>query len=209
MDALLDFFHKVYDVKGVIAWGGLLGMTGIVFAETGLLVGFFLPGDSLLVAAGLLIAKGDFQVSLWALNASLIAAAILGDTVGYWFGFKTGQALFRKEDSFLFRRKHLLAAQAFYERHGGKTIVLARFMPIIRTFAPVVAGVARMDYRRFLFFNVFGGTFWVLSMIFTGYYLGLLFPNALKRIDMIILVVIFVSLLPGLIGVARARFSKG
>lgn len=208
MQDLLDLFHKVYDVQGLIAWGGLLGMTAIVFAETGLLVGFFLPGDSLLVAAGLLVARGDFEVSLWTLNLSLIAAAIVGDTVGYWFGWKTGQALFGRKDSLLFRRKHLLAAQAFYEKHGGKTIVMARFMPIVRTFAPVVAGVAQMDYRRFLIFNVFGGIFWVTSMIFTGYFLGLLFPGLMKRIDMIILVVIFVSLLPALIGWLRSRAAQ-
>src|SRR2546423_5676237 len=127
----------------------------IVFTETGLLIGFCLPGDSLLVTAGLVAYNAGWNVPL--LLATLCIAAIVGDSVGYGIGFKAGPKIFSREKSFWFRKDHLLAAQAFYERHGGKTVVLARFMPIVRTFAPVVAGVGRMNYRRFVFFNVFGG----------------------------------------------------
>ncbi len=141
-----------------------------MFSETGLLVGFFLPGDSLLFTAGALAAQGHFSIVL--LNTLLIVAAIVGDTVGYWFGRKMGSALFTRPKSLFFNPAHLRRAHDFYEKHGGKTIVLARFMPIIRTFAPVVAGMGKMDYGRFLAFNVFGGIGWVLSMTFAGYFLG-------------------------------------
>src|SRR5947207_11400030 len=170
MIALLqNLAHQLYDVEGIIRWGGLLMLVVIIFAETGLMVGFFLPGDSLLVTAGVFSAAGHLE--LWTLLAAVTAAAIVGDQVGYWIGYRAGPLLFRREDSLLFKRRHLLRAHAFYERHGGKTIILARFMPIIRTFAPVVAGVARMEYRRFLAFNIFGGIGWVFSMILTGYFL--------------------------------------
>src|SRR5438046_4087265 len=170
MIALLqNLAHQLYDVEGIIRWGGLLMLVVIIFAETGLMVGFFLPGDSLLVTAGVFSAAGHLE--LWTLLAAVTAAAIVGDQVGYWIGYRAGPLLFRREDSLLFKRRHLLRAHAFYERHGGKTIILARFMPIIRTFAPVVAGAARMDYRKFLFFNVMGGAGWVLSMVLIGYWL--------------------------------------
>lgn len=211
MQALLDLFHKVYDVQGLVTTFGLLGLVVIVFAETGLLVGFFLPGDSLLVTAGIFCTSanplGKPILDIVWLNVLVSLAAIAGDTVGYWFGSKTGQALFSRKDSLLFRRKHLLAAQAFYERHGGKTIVLARFMPFVRTFAPVVAGVAQMGYRRFLLFNVFGGIFWVLSMTLTGYVLASVWPDVTKHIEKLILVIIFLSLLPGIIAFLRSRMA--
>ena len=152
MDSIKEWFHFFTDVKGLIQAGGYVGLTAIVFIETGLMVGFFLPGDSLLVTAGLFAAKGDLNI--FYLNALLITAAILGDGTGYYIGRRLGPALFRKEDSLLFKKKHLLATHEFYERHGGKTIIIARFVPIIRTFAPVVAGVANMGYRKFALFNV-------------------------------------------------------
>jgi membrane-associated protein len=180
-------------------------MTAIIFAETGLLIGFFLPGDSLLVTAGILASRPDTNMSILWINLLLIPAAIIGDTVGYWIGYRSGPRLFRREKSLLFHPEHLRAAQRFYERHGGKTIVLARFMPIVRTFAPVVAGMGRMDYRRFLFYNVFGGAGWILSMSLTGYLLGQVFPGAVRRLDFIIAVVVFVSILPGIITYINKR----
>jgi membrane-associated protein len=150
MDSIVDLLQNLRPehLEDLIRWGGYTALILIVFAETGLLVGFFLPGDSLLVTAGILAAKG--QLDMWLLNGALIAAAIAGDTVGYWIGRKSGPKLFQRERSFFFRPEHLRTTHEFYERHGGKTIVIARFMPIVRTFAPVVAGIGTMQYRRFL-----------------------------------------------------------
>jgi membrane-associated protein len=167
------------------------------------MIGFFLPGDSLLVTAGLFAAKGDLNIFF--LNALLITCAILGDATGYYIGKKLGPALFRKEDSFLFKKKHLIATQEFYERHGGKTIIIARFVPIIRTFAPVIAGVAGMSYRRFAAFNIVGGIGWVLSMTMIGYSLLKIFPQAEEHIHIIIIVVILISFIPGVVEYLRAR----
>jgi len=203
MEAIRDFFHFITDVRGLVQTGGYIALAIIVFAETGLMIGFFLPGDSLLVTAGLFAAKGDLNIFF--LNALLITCAILGDATGYYIGKKLGPALFRKEDSFLFKKKHLIATQEFYERHGGKTIIIARFVPIIRTFAPVIAGVAGMSYRRFAAFNIVGGIGWVLSMTMIGYSLLKIFPQAEKHIHIIIIVVILVSFIPGVVEYLRAR----
>ena len=204
MIALLqNLAHQLYDVEGIIRWGGLLMLVVIIFAETGLMVGFFLPGDSLLVTAGVFSAAGHLE--LWTLLAAVTAAAIVGDQVGYWIGYRAGPLLFRREDSLLFKRRHLLRAHAFYERHGGKTIILARFMPIIRTFAPVVAGVGEMRYRRFVAFNVVGGFLWVWSMALLGFSLGHTIPDIDRHIHLVIMVVVFLSILPGIIEFLRSR----
>src|SRR5437899_2709370 len=205
MDWLKELFHKLTDVETLVHVGGLTAMTAIVFAETGLMVGFFLPGDSLLVTAGVFAAAG--QLNIWTLNALLVVAAIAGDTVGYWFGRRVGQALFKRPKSLLFNPAHLRRAHDFYEKHGGKTIILARFMPIVRTFAPVVAGMGKMEYRRFVSFNVFGGLLWVLSMTLIGYYLGH-FAWVRKNIEIVIVLVVFLSILPGLIAFAREKMKK-
>ena len=203
MDLITEFFRTVYNVPELIRLGGLLGLVLVVFAETGLMVGFFLPGDSLLVTAGLFAAKGDLDI-LW-LNLAVIAAAIVGDATGYWIGYRAGKALYSRPNSLLFRREHLLKTHEFYERHGGKTIIIARFMPIVRTFAPVVAGAAEMTYRRFAAYNVVGGIGWVLSMTLTGYYLGRAVPDLEKNIHLLVAVVIFLSLLPAMIAWLRSR----
>jgi membrane-associated protein len=205
LELIQDLFRTLYNVPELIRLGGLLGLVLIVFAETGLMVGFFLPGDSLLVTAGLFAAKGDLDI-VW-LNVCVIAAAILGDAVGYWIGYRTGKALYSRPNSFLFRREHLLKTHEFYEKHGGKTIVIARFMPIVRTFAPVVAGAATMTYRRFAVYNVAGGVLWVLSMTLTGYFLGLMVPDIDRHIHIVVAVVILLSLLPGIISVVRAKLQ--
>jgi membrane-associated protein len=203
MESLRDLFHFLTDVRGLVQAGGYLALAIIVFAETGLMIGFFLPGDSLLVTAGLFAAKGDLNI-VW-LNVLLITCAIVGDATGYYIGKKLGPALFRKEDSLLFKKKHLVATHEFYERHGGKTIILARFIPVIRTFAPVVAGMANMSYRRFALFNIVGGVGWVVSMTMLGYLLVTLFPATEQHIEKVILIVIFASILPGIIEWLRAR----
>ena len=203
MQQLLDLFHRIYDVQGIVRWGGLIALVAVIFSETGLLVGFFLPGDSLLVTAGLFCTSANPDqaplLNIVTLNLAVIAAAIIGDTVGYWIGAKSGPKLFTREQSFLFSKKHLLSTQAFYERHGGKTIIIARFMPFVRTFAPVVAGIGKMDYRRFLSFNIFGGIGWVFSMTMLGFTLGKVYPPITKQIDKVIIVIIFVSLVPGMV----------
>jgi len=200
-----QIFSTLYNVPELIRLVGLVGLIAIVFAETGLMVGFFLPGDSLLITAGLFAARGDLNIVT--LNLTLIAAAIIGDATGYWIGRRAGQALYSRPNSFWFRREHLIQTHEFYERHGGKTIVIARFMPIVRTFAPVVAGAAQMTYRDFAVYNILGGILWVTSMTLAGYYLGLAIPNIEERLHLLVAVVIFLSLLPAIIAWLRTRFK--
>ncbi len=204
MDWIREFFRTVYDVERLVGLAGLSGLSFIVFAETGLMVGFFLPGDSLLVTAGIFAARGDLEIVT--LILCLLVAAVVGDATGYFIGHKAGQKLYSRPDSFFFRREHLIRTHAFYERHGGKTIVIARFMPVVRTFAPVVAGAAGMSYRRFAMFNVVGGALWVTSMCLTGYLLGMAAPDLVRgRVDLVIAVVIFLSLLPAIVGWLRSK----
>lgn len=210
MDQLItlveNFFRTVYNVPELIRIAGLLGLILIVFAETGLMIGFFLPGDSLLITAGLFAFKGDLNI--WTLNISLVLAAIIGDAVGYYIGRRTGQALYSRPNSLLFRREHLIKTHEFYEKHGGKTIIIARFMPIVRTFAPVVAGAAEMTYRNFAIYNVVGALLWVLSMTLTGYFLAAAVPDIDKQIHKVVAVVIFLSLLPPGIAWLKGRMGQ-
>lgn len=192
----------IRDPGELIRWGGYPGLALIVFLETGALI-FFLPGDSLLVMAGVYAAKGDLSIA--ALNLLLIPMAIAGDATSYTIGARSGPHIFNRPRSRLFRPEHVRAAHAFYERHGGKAIILARFMPLVRTFVPVVAGVAQMRYRDFAVFNVIGGAGWVLSMTLLGYGLGNSIPNLDQHIEKVIVVVVFLSLLPGLVEWWRAR----
>ncbi len=206
MEFIWDLFHRIYDVEGLVRLGGVVGLSIIVFTETGLLIGFFLPGDSLLVTAGLFAARGDLE--LMPLLLALSVAAVLGDTVGYNIGVRAGPKLFTRPDSLLFNRKHLITTKEFYERHGPFTIVIARFVPIIRTFAPVVAGIGAMEYRRFISYNVIGGVGWVCSMILGGYFLGQMIPNIHQHIDKVIVIVIVLSLLPAAIKFAREKMKS-
>jgi membrane-associated protein len=196
MQSLLELLRSLLDVRAIIQWGGIIGITGIVFVETGLFVGFFLPGDSLLVTAGILAGAGILDIRWLILGAA--AAAIVGDQTGYLIGRRAGRALTRRYQKF---GKHLERAHGFYERYGTKTIVLARFVPIVRTFVPAVAGAAQMNYRKFVTYNILGGVFWVLSTTLLGYLLGNLIPA--EKIDRyllpIIAVVIFLSILPSLL----------
>lgn len=205
MHLLSEFFHRLSDLRGLIAWGGYVVLAAIVFAETGLLVGFFLPGDSLLMTAGVIAATTDL-LNVAYLNALLIPMAIVGDFVGYQIGRRAGPALFKREKSLLFRPEHLQRTKDFYDKHGAKTIVIARFVPIIRTFAPVVAGIGQMPYRRFVLFNVAGAFGWVLSMTLLGYTLGRAMDP--KKIEKIVYLVIVVSVLPVIVEVLRARAGK-
>jgi len=186
----------------LIRSGGYVVLSAIVFAETGLFIGFFLPGDSLLFTAGLIASQGFFNVFYLMILLSLMA--VIGDAVGYGIGFKAGTALYKRPDTLWFRRKHLLYAKEFYEEHGGKAIFLARFVPFARTFAPVVAGIAQMSYPRFASYNVFGGIFWVCSMISAGFFLGS-FPWVRHNLEKVVLLIVFVSVLPIVVEYLRNR----
>lgn len=203
METLAEFFHKLYHFDELIRWGGHTVLIAIVFAETGIMAGFFLPGDSLLVTAGLLSSQG--LLNIWVLNIELMLAAIVGDTLSYSIGRKLGPALFDKEDSFFFKKSHLERTHRFYAKYGAKTIVIARFVPIVRTFAPVVAGVAEMHYPKFAAYNIFGGILWVFLMLMTGYGLGHIIPNIQNHIHKVIFIVIFLSILPAFIELWRER----
>jgi membrane-associated protein len=184
------------DPRMLLATFGYAGLFFIIFAESGLFFGFFLPGDSLLLTAGLFAKLG--QLNIWFLMPLVFVAAVLGDNVGYWFGRKAGPPLFRREASLLFKPKNLLAAKAFYDKHGGKTIVLARFMPFIRTFAPIVAGAVDMNYTSFVLYNTVGGLLWGVGVTVAGYILGSLFPPDVldKYFLLIVVLVIIISVLP-------------
>ena len=205
MDLIHSFFSNVYNVPELIRIVGFYGIVAVIFAETELLIGFFLPGDSLLITAGLFAARGDFKFA--SLILALIPAAIIGNATGYFIGHRTGKALYQRPNSLLFRREHLQMTHEYYERHGGKTIILAQFIPILRTFAPVVAGVASMGYRQFATYNIVGAILWVGSMTTAGYLLGNLVPNIEQRIHYVVAVVIAISLLPPAIAWLRRKRS--
>lgn len=207
METLRQLAWYITSVEGIteiIRWGGLPILATIVFVETGLFFGFFLPGDSLLVTAGFVASQSPDLLDLRSVLIVLSAAAIVGDTVGYSIGRKAGEALYSRPDSRFFKREHLLKTRAFYERYGPITIVLARFVPFARTFAPAVAGIAQMNYRKFLVYNVCGGIGWVVSLTLLGYFFGQI-PFVKKHIEMAILLVIFVSLLPVVVSAWTAR----
>jgi len=183
---------------------GYAGLIAIIFAETGLLFGFFLPGDSLLVAAGVVTAASPlFHIPT--LCFSLSVAAILGDLLGYALGYKLGPVLYEKKDSLFFKRKHMERGRAFYEKHGGKTIIFARFIPIVRTFAPTVAGAAKMTYKKFVLYNVLGGILWVNTFVLGGYYLGQTIPNINSHMHWILGIIIILSFLPIVAEVLKKR----
>lgn len=221
MESISELFHLVREylnpkviIELLLAKGGLFvyfGLVFIVFAETGLAVGFFLPGDSLLVVAGLFAAAGRLNLAL--LISILFVAAVVGDAVGYYTGARLGPHLFKRQKSLLFRPSHLQKAHAFYEKYGGKTIVIARFVPIVRTFAPIVAGAAEMPYRRFVVFNVTGGFLWVSSMLLSGYFLGSVLKSKFgidldEHIEWVVIVVVLLSLMPPFIEYLKSRREK-
>ena len=203
IESVQQLLHTIYDVQGIIQWGGIVLVCAIMYVETGLFVGFFLPGDSLLVTAGVFAAAGHLELATLLLTVTL--CAICGDQTGYWIGRHAGQALYRRQDSLFFKRRHLERARQFYDAHGGKTIIFARFVPILRTFCPLVAGAAQMPYSRFVGYSIMGGGSWVCGMILSGFFLASLVPNISQRIHYVIAVVIFLSFLPPIIGVLRAR----
>ncbi len=206
LEFLKEIFAQIYDVKSLVMWAGYIGLVAIVFAETGLLIGFFLPGDSLLVTAGLFAATGELNI--FYLNLLLIPAAILGNMAGYYIGRKAGPRLFNREQSLLFRKDYIIKTKVFYEKHGASTMIITRFMPILRTFAPVVGGIGGMDYKKFTFYNIIGAVAWILSMTLIGFYLARLIPGVDKHIEKVIIAVVFISLLPGIIKYLKHKFGK-
>lgn len=185
-----------FDLVSLIKTAGYLGVFSIVFLESGLLIGFFFPGDSLLFTAGFLASQGHLDITILIVGCFIFA--VLGDSIGYLIGSRLGPKLFTRENSLLFNKKHLQTAQKFYDKHGGKTIILARFMPVVRAFAPVVAGAGKMDYKRFVTFNLIGGVLWAIGVTLAGYYLGQVIPDVDKYLLPIVGLIIFVSILPGL-----------
>ncbi len=208
MDHLLALLlPQLPTLEEIVRWGGYIGLFAIVFSETGLLIGFFLPGDSMLVTAGLLVASGAVPLNIVVLIVVLCIAAICGNTSGYWIGSRAGHALYNRPQSRFFRRDHLLKTREFYERYGGITIVIACFMPFARTFAPVVAGIAEMKYRRFALFNFVGAITWITSMLLLGYFLGRSIPGIERHIELIIAGIVFLSVLPLLIKYLQHRMQ--
>ncbi len=216
MEHLLELFKSLYSVEGLkylVSTGGPWLLAAIIFSETGLLVGFFLPGDSLLITAGIFTATdglgGPPLLDLSTLLFLLTASAIVGDQVGYFLGSRAGPHIFNRKDTFFFKKKHVHAAAHFYEKHGARALILARFVPIFRTFVPFVAGVVHMNYKNFIKYNVWGGVFWIVSMLLLGHFLGTTpLANHLHRI---ILIVIFVSVLPLVVTYLKSvwKNSKG
>ncbi|AHG91181.1 SNARE associated protein [Gemmatirosa kalamazoonensis] len=204
MNFFSELLHRLRDLPALVQWAGYVGLFAIVFTETGLFFGFFLPGDSLLVTAGLLASQG-LPLDVRTLGFLLSGAAILGDNTNYWIGRISGERIFTREESLLFKPKHLQRAADFYAKHGAKTVVLARFMPIVRTFAPLVAGAARMPYRTFLTFSVIGGLAWIWSMLAIGYFLGSRFPGVSEHLELVIIVVVLLSISPGIVSWLRTR----
>ncbi len=203
MEFLWGLLTGAQSLDALVRWGGYAVLSAIVFTETGLLIGFFLPGDSLLITAGLVAATGALDI--WWLCGLLGVAAIVGDSVGYAIGARIGPRLFTREKSRLFNPRHVVRTREFYARYGAKTIVIARFVPIIRTFAPVVAGVGQMAYRRFLAYNVVGGLGWVFGMTWAGYLLGNTVPNIDRHVHAVVIVVIVLSVIPIAAEILRER----
>jgi membrane-associated protein len=193
----------MFDIVTLAKTAGYAGVTGIIFAESGLLIGFFLPGDSLIFTCGFLASQGVLDIRI--LIPLLFLAAIIGDSVGYSFGFRFGPKIFKKEDSILFHKDNLLKAQAFFEKHGGKTIILARFIPVIRTFAPILAGVGKMKYAVFAMYNIVGGLLWSVGLLLLGYFLGKAIPDIDKYLLPIIVAIIVLSLAPNIVHILKDK----
>ncbi len=223
MDALIDFIYQILqfikpdrlinyllDMLGIYVYFGLFF---IIFAETGLAVGFFLPGDSLLVVTGLMARTIPDKLNIYLVLIAFLSGSIIGDNTGYWTGRFMGKSLFKREDSFIFKPSRVEKANSFFKKYGPKTIVLARFVPIVRTFAPLVIGASQMPYPQFLLYSVLGGLLWILSMVLSGFFLGGLVEQALgiklqDHIEKVVIVVVFLSLLPPIIEFLKHKYGK-
>lgn len=196
----------MFDLNDLLKTVGYVGIFAIIFAESGLLIGFFLPGDSLLFTAGFLASQGFFNIAILCLVTFI--AAVLGDNVGYQFGRKAGPRLFKKENSMLFTKENIDRSEAFYKKHGGKAIILSRFVPVIRTFAPIIAGVGKMHFRKFFFYNITGALIWAVGVTLLGYFLGQAIPDAEKYLLPLTLLIIVVTLIPSLVHMVKDQESR-
>ncbi|MVT10952.1 DedA family protein [Chitinophaga tropicalis] len=199
MDQLIELFKHLINPEWIIEHGGLYLLLLIIFAETGLFVGFFLPGDSLLFVAGIyggLLSEHFYNVPFGVIMFMISIAGVLGNFVGFWFGRKSGPLLFSRKDTFFFKKKYLYQAKEFYEKHGGGAIFLARFLPIIRTFAPIVAGIVQMERKKFSFYNIISSFTWVFSMMLAGHYLDKAFPSLKEHLELIVIILILITTLP-------------
>jgi len=204
---MFDFLKQLTNPESIIHYGGLWLLLFVVFAETGLFIGFFLPGDSLIFISGLLCATKPhlLNISLFGLIILLISSAVMGNILGYWFGKKTGENLFQKKDTFLFKKKHLETTKLFYEKHGGKALILGRFLPIIRTFAPILAGVIKVEFKLFMIYNIAGASLWIISLTSIAFFLGIEFPQTEKFIGYIVIGLIVITTIPVLITYLKNR----
>lgn len=196
MSGIFDFLKQLVNPESIILYGGVYLLLFFVFAETGLFIGFFLPGDSLLFTAGLFCATGLIRLHPFLLVVLIIAAAVAGNMVGYAFGKKVGPLLFKRKSGFFFRQEHLVAAHEFYLKHGKKTIVLSRFLPIVRTFAPIVAGIVKLDYRKFFIYSLVGAILWVATLVLMGYFLGKYVPGTKDYLGYIVIFLIVITSIP-------------
>ncbi len=208
MEPIIDFFKELVNPESIIRYGGLYLLLFVVFAETGLFIGFFLPGDSLMFTAGLLCATDVLKINIWVLIFLIFVAAVTGNMVGYAFGKKVGPLLFKRKSGFFFRQSHLQMAKDFYTKHGRKAIILSRFLPIVRTFAPIIAGIVKLDYRRFFVYNVIGATGWVTSLVLIGYYLGRFVPGTKEYLEYIVLFLIVITSIPFVYSAIKKKFQK-
>ncbi len=208
MEGIFDFLKQLVNPESIIHYGGIYLLLFVVFAETGLFVGFFLPGDSLLFTAGLLCSTGILQLHITLLVSLIIIAAVTGNMVGYAFGKKVGVLLFRRKSGFLFRQEHLVAANEFYKKHGKKTIVFSRFLPIVRTFAPIVAGIVKLDYFKFFIYSLVGAFFWVSILVLTGYYLGKYVPETKDYLGYIVIFLIVITSIPFVYNAIKKKPGK-
>ena len=208
MHGIFDFLKQLVNPESIIHYGGIYLLLFVVFAETGLFLGFFLPGDSLLFTAGLLCSTGILQLHITLLITLIIIAAVTGNMVGYAFGKKVGVLLFRRKSGFLFRQEHLLAANEFYKKHGKKTIIFSRFLPIVRTFAPIVAGIVKLDYYKFFIYSLAGAFFWVTTLVLTGYFMGKYVPGIQDYLGYIVIFLVVITSIPFVYNSIKKKFGK-
>ena len=208
MENFWEYLQNLTDAQSILSSGGFYLLLIVVFAETGLFFGFFLPGDYLLFLAGLLSAAGIIHVPIYTLVLSLIAAGILGNYTGYWFGYRTGPVLFNKNDSLFFKKRYVVLASEFYEKYGGMALILGRFFPIVRTFAPIFAGVVKVNVKKFALFNLIGSCIWVCVFTLGGFFLGKRFPQLKDYLQYIVLGLILVTTIPLVVAYARKKYLE-
>ena len=208
MDGITEFFKELVNPESIILYGGIYLLLTVVFIETGLFVGFFLPGDSLLFTAGLLCATGILQINPLILIILIVIAAVAGNMVGYLFGKKVGILLFKRKSGIFFRQDHLTIANEFYKKHGKKTIILSRFLPIVRTFAPIVAGIVKLEYYKFFIYSLIGAVLWVAILVLTGYYMGKYIPGTKENLHYIVIFLIVITSIPFIYGWLKKKFTQ-